>query len=263
MDGAVDPGSLIRAAFLIPRHHRKHPTAMPTAISESVLDNPIWNSLTTVHARFSQGGELARRFDPEIGPLAGLRKQSPEAYCELGELMAPGEIAVLFLDSEPEVPAGWRIDLHLPGDQMVSTRMDTEPIGSNLQSLGEADVAEMLALAKLTNPGQFGTRTIELGGFQGIREGGRGRLAAMAGQRMAWPGFVELSAVCTHPDFRGRGYARELVSAVAQAILACGETPMLHVFSSNRNAIRIYEGLGFVRRRSLHIAMVSPPASQA
>lgn len=234
---------------------------MLTAISETVLDNPIWNSLTTIHARFSQGGELARRFDPEIGPLAGLREQSPEAYRELGALMAPGEIAVLFLESEPEVPAGWRIDLHLPGDQMVCTRrLDNEPVRSELQSLGEADVAEMLALAKLTNPGPFGTRTIQLGGFLGIREDGR--LAAMAGQRMAWPGFVEVSAVCTHPDFRGRGFARELVSAVAQAIQARGETPMLHVFSGNHNAIRVYESLGFVRRRSLHIALVSPPLLQ-
>jgi hypothetical protein len=146
---------------------------MLTATSESVLDNPIWNSLTTVHARFSQGGELARRFHPEIGPLVGLREQSCEAYRELGALMTPGEFAVLFLESEPEVPAGWRVDLHLPGDQMVSTQcLDGEPVRSKLQSLGEADVAEMLALAKLTNPGPFGVRTLELGGFLGIRKMG-------------------------------------------------------------------------------------------
>jgi predicted GNAT family acetyltransferase len=80
----------------------------------------------------------------------------------------------------------------------------------------------------------------------------------MAGQRIALPGFVEVSAVCTHPDFRGRGFARELVSVVAEAIWTRGETPILHTFSSNRNAIRVYEDLGFERRRGLHIVIITP-----
>ena len=232
---------------------------MSSEASETSLDNPIWNSLTTVHTRFSEGGNLARRFHPEIGPLAGLREQSAEAYRELGGLTAPGESGVLFLDSAPEVPEGWRLHLHLSGDQMVCVRrLDSEPSASVLQPLAAADVPEMVALAKLTNPGPFGLRTIELGGFLGIREDGR--LAAMAGQRLAMPGFVEVSGVCTHPDFRGRGYARRLVSAVAEAIWALGQTPILHVLSSNHNAIRVYESLGFHLRRSFHVAIVIPPA---
>src|SRR5271168_791917 len=164
-------------------------------LNGNILNNPIWNSLTSRHARFAQGGELARRFNPEIGPLAGVREQSSEAYRELGGLLAPGEIAVLFLDSEPEIPPELMLKIHLPGDQMVCER-DVHGLPESdfaIERLGDADVAEMLELTKLTDPGPFRLRTIELGMFLGIREGRR--LAAMAGQRLALPGFTEVSGV--------------------------------------------------------------------
>jgi hypothetical protein len=44
---------------------------------------------------------------------------------------------------------------------------------------------------------------LSLGDFWGIKIGGR--LIAMAGERMKQPGYTELSGVCTHPDFRGKG----------------------------------------------------------
>jgi predicted GNAT family acetyltransferase len=132
----------------------------------------------------------------------------------------------------------------------------TAPLGAGavLRSLTLADVPAMLDLAKLTEPGPFGRRTIELGNFLGVFESGR--LMAMAGQRLHLPGFAEVSAVCTHPDARGRGYARALMSEVMAAILGRGETPFLHVFADNYPAIRVYEGLGFARRRNLHLAVL-------
>src|ERR1700679_82525 len=92
---------------------------MATEAGLTALDNPIWHSLTTLHSRFSVGGELARRFDAEIGPLAGMREQSPEAYRALGDLFSPGEAAALFLDAAPELPPGWHFQRHVPMDQMV------------------------------------------------------------------------------------------------------------------------------------------------
>ena len=76
-------------------------------------------------------------------------------------------------------------------------------------------------------------RTIELGGYIGLFDGDR--LVAMAGQRLAPPGFREVSAVCTHPDFRGRGLAAGLTTLVARAILERGEQPFLHHASDNDN----------------------------
>jgi predicted GNAT family acetyltransferase len=234
---------------------------MATTASFSQLDNPIWHSLTSRHTRFAEGCGLARRFETGIGPLAGMKDQSPEAYVALGELLLPSEFAVLFLDSMPELPAGWRMHLHLPLSQMVCEGRLTTPEGSfSLASLGTANAQEMLELATLTEPGPFRQRTWELGGFLGIREAGR--LAAMAGRRLALPGFVEVSAVCTHPDFRGRGYAAALVAAVADGIYEQGETPILHVLPTNSGAIRVYESSGFTQRRTLDLAVVFPPATK-
>jgi predicted GNAT family acetyltransferase len=101
-------------------------------------------------------------------------------------------------------------------------------------------------LVEVTSPGPFRSRAIELGRFLGIREAGR--LVAMAGERMWIGDFREISAVCTHPDARGRGYARALMGRVINRMLRAGETPFLHVRSSNARAIDIYRTLGFVRR---------------
>jgi predicted GNAT family acetyltransferase len=234
---------------------------MATEAEFKALDNPIWHSLTTRHARFGQGDGLARRFAPGIGPLAGMMEQSAEAYRALGDLLSPGETAALFLDSGPELPAGWRAVRHEPLDQMICENVpEARDDELRFQALGADDVPEMLELTALTEPGPFRPRTYDLGGFLGIREDGR--LVAMAGQRLALPGFTEVSAVCTHPNFRGRGYGLALVGAVARAIAAQDETPILHVLPGNIGAIRVYEAAGFTLRRTLHLAVVSSPSAQ-
>jgi predicted GNAT family acetyltransferase len=120
--------------------------------------------------------------------------------------------------------------------------------------LSDADAPEMLALAKLTEPGPFLTRTHAMGAFIGIRIGGR--LAAMAGERFRFPGFTEVSGVCTHPDFRGRGLARQLSAAVAAGIEARGERPFLHAWKTNHTAIGLYESLGFELRTEVNVAVL-------
>ena len=115
----------------------------------------------------------------------------------------------------------------------------------------------MLELTELTEPGPFRKRTFELGKFYGAFESDR--LVSMAGQRMSLPGFIEVSAVCTHPDARGRGYARVLMSTVIHDILQRGKRPFLHAFADNP-AIRLYESLGFVHRRTFHLAVLKNEA---
>jgi len=118
----------------------------------------------------------------------------------------------------------------------------------------------MQALVKLTEPGPFAPRTHELGGYVGIRDPGDGRLLAMAGRRTSVPGFTEISAVCTHPDARRRGYGELVTSAVAQRLLDEGITPFLHVALSNDNARRVYERMGFTHRRIAHFVAVRSPS---
>jgi hypothetical protein len=120
--------------------------------------------------------------------------------------------------------------------------------------LGDADAPEMLALARLTDPGPFFERTHRLGGFVGLRH--EGRLIAMAGERMKVPGFTEVSAVCTHPDHRGRGLAGALMRVVAQRILARGDTPFLHSYAANTGAVRLYETLGFRFRAEMRFTII-------
>ena len=232
------------------------------------LDNPIWNALNTEHSALALGDGRARRYPAEIGPLSGLADQTAESYEALRELAGPGGIVVLFL-TEPAIPRpgwpppGWTLIRDGALNQMICLNprsIDSAPMPPNATSrlLTSADVPEMVALAELTEPGPFRNRTIELGVFYGIFDSGR--LVAMAGQRLHLPEFVEVSAVCTHPDARGRGYARALMSQVIQEMRQRGKTPILHTFADNYPAIRVYEGLGFTLRRTLHLAVLKNDA---
>ena len=211
------------------------------------LDNPFWTSLATRHAHLAQGGPLARRYPVAISPIAGMPDRKPENVAALEALYELGDNMAAAGPFVPALPANWEMlhESHLT--QMI--RFDTSPLPEgdvDTMVLGPADVAEMQALVELTKPGPFRPRTIDLGTYLGIREAGR--LVAMAGTRI-WVGdFREVSAVCTHPDAQGHGYARALLGRVVNRILHAGETPFLHVESSRSRAIDIYVALGFTRR---------------
>ncbi len=223
----------------------------------TLLDNPIWSALTTEHRSLALGDELARRYPPEVGPLSGLFEPSIEALGALRAVTNVEGLAVLFLESPLEAHPGWSMVRDGIMQQMVwpegrDPALVDLPAAVKMRQLTADDVPEMVALAHLTEPGPFGRRTAELGGFLGIFEAGR--LVAMGGQRLRISEFTEVSAVCTHPDARGRGYARALVAQVTAAILREGRRPMLHVFAANSGAIRVYEEVGFTLRRYLHLA---------
>jgi len=109
--------------------------------------------------------------------------------------------------------------------------------------LGPRHVPQTLELTALTHPGPFGPRTIELGDYFGCFDGET--LVAMAGERMHAGTLREISGVCTHPDFQGRGLARRLMTALIRRQLQRGETPFLHVMRDNSGAHRLYERMGF------------------
>ncbi|HEY0703529.1 MAG TPA: GNAT family N-acetyltransferase [Candidatus Acidoferrales bacterium] len=212
-----------------------------------ILDNPIWTSLTTRQAYLAEGDDLARRYPTEVTALAALKQNTPEAFESLARISG-SDVVALFCYDPITIPPGWKT-IHTSNlVQMVCEAPEFLTVGAEprIDVLSAADSEETLALTKLTNPGPFGTRTHELGLYLGIHQ--QGRLAAMAGERQKLPGYTEVSAVCTHPDFQGRGYARILMSAVMEKILERGETPILHVREDNAGAIRVYERLGFQTR---------------
>jgi GNAT superfamily N-acetyltransferase len=109
--------------------------------------------------------------------------------------------------------------------------------------LGPDHAARAMELASLTRPGPFGPRTIELGDYFGLFAGDL--LIAMAGERMRAGPYRELSGVCTHPDYQGRGLAGRLMRTLIRRELDRGETPFLHVMEGNSRARLFYERMGF------------------
>lgn len=221
---------------------------------EALLDRPIWSALTTSQKHLAEGGALARRYPVDMTPFADMVDMSEASFAALGDLMSGSQVAVLFTPEPVEIPAGFKVLLAEPGEQMIGSPADASPRDAEIVRLGAGDVPAMMALTELTKPGPFAARTHELGTFLGIRA--RGELVAMAGERMKPGNFTEMTAVCVHPDHRGRGYAQALLAAIARQIEARGEIPFLHVFSSNTSAIALYQRQGMRTRRRLQVTVV-------
>ncbi|GAB1595657.1 GNAT family N-acetyltransferase [Lysobacter claricitrinus] len=201
------------------------------------LDRPVWASLTTFHAPIAVGGALARRYPDDVNLFASTRDDDDAAaQAALRDLLAPGQTAYVLQVPEIRVPPDCVEVRPGRGVQMVATRALDDDAGDDVHALGDVDAAEMLALARLTKPGPFLARTHTMGAFIGVRIDGR--LAAMAGERMRFPGHTEISGVCTHPDFRGRGLARRLSAIVGARIQARGDRPFLHAWAATARRSR-------------------------
>lgn len=225
---------------------------MRVSSDTTLLNNPIWNALSTDQSYLAQSNHLAGRFPRDVAPFGALKTQSPSGYEALAQILA-GDTIALFLDSKAVLPAGWTMPVSGEIYQMTFEAPPLPQPDQVIRKLTEADVPEMLALTQLTEPGPFLRRTIELGAYYGIHESGT--LVAMAGERLRLTGFTEVSAVCTHPSFRGRGYGNALMSVVISGIMNRGETPFLHVRTTNP-AIALYKKLRFQIRAQLYLAVI-------
>ncbi|MBL7259985.1 GNAT family N-acetyltransferase [Paractinoplanes lichenicola] len=216
------------------------------------LDDPVVASLRGEHSKFAQTYGRAIRYDPQVAPFHAVEDpDDPQAWADLAALTGPGaEVAVA--GPIPKRHPGWEIAGEVAGVQFVDESLAAAPL-ANAQQLTPSDVPEILALIELTQPGPFRQRTIELGTYLGVRE--NGVLIAIAGERLHPPGWTEISAVCTHPAFRGQGLATRLVQAVAYGIRQRGEVPFLHTSAANANAIRLYESIGFRLRKRTTFAV--------
>jgi predicted GNAT family acetyltransferase len=225
------------------------------AMAAHILDRPVWNALTTRHASLALGrGDTALRYPLDIEPFGGTPDNTPEQLSALGEL-TPKDAGVALVElHKVSPPPGLVVMIQELVHQMAAKRIAPPESDERVLELDDADAAEMRALAELTQPGPFHARTHELGGFVGVRE--NGRLIAMTGERMRVPGFTEISAVCTHPDARGRGLAAKLMRIVAHRIVARGEALFLHVYPHNKSAIAVYEKLGFRHRATVHLTVL-------
>jgi predicted GNAT family acetyltransferase len=222
------------------------------------LDNVIWRALSTRQVQFAECFEQARRFVREVTSLTAFAEVSPEGYADLAGLVGVGGTAALFLDHEYEPRSGWELVAAAQLLEMVCENGSGRQVRSDstleIIRLGAQESPEMVELTTLTKPGPFGLRTHELGTYVGIRW--KGKLVAMAGERLKVPGYTEVSAVCTHPEHVGKGYARVLMTEVMRGIRERGEIPFLHVRSDNSRAVELYERLGFRTRSTPHYTLL-------
>ena len=209
-----------------------------------LLDQIVWHSLTGAQAHCATGTATARRYAPGFSPIIAFADSARPDFAALEHYCEPGEHYYCSGWSGP-APPGWQVDAETMLVKMV-WHAPAPAADDSLAAvrLGPEHVPQMLELVALTKPGPFGPRTIELGDYFGCFEGPR--LVAMAGERMHAGGLREVSGVCTHPEFQGRGLARRLMQLLLRRELQRGETPFLHVMCDNRAAHDLYERMGFV-----------------
>lgn len=223
-------------------------------MKETILDNPAWGSLMSLHAPFAEGTEHVKRYRPGIVPFVACQRPASDHMEALNPWMKPGELFYIIGDL-PALPGDWMVENDLPCAQML---LKTPPLKKKtpvaVTLLGDADAAAMYELINLVQPGYYNMDTRLLGVYYGIKE--EGRLVAMAGERMRLTGFTELSAICTHPDYTGRGFAQQLITELCQQHEHAGILSFLHVALSNQRAIRLYEHMGFEQRREISFRRV-------
>ena len=222
---------------------------------KQLLDNIVWHALTGPHARFSAGGDEARRYARGFSPIIGFADQARPNFAALVPLCEPGEH--FYTDGWSGIaPGGWRIELEATMFKMIwEAAVPADDAAPDAVPLGPEHAAQALALAELTRPGPFGLRTIELGDYFGVFDGER--LIAMAGERMHAGALREISGVCTHPDHQGRGLARRLMLKLIRRQMQRHETPFLHVMSSNVGARQLYERMGFRNYKESVVRVIS------
>ncbi len=223
-----------------------------------ILDNMIWNAITTGNSNISLVEGDVGCYQEDIAPFVGVKELNEVNLAKLHYLIPAGRrVAISCFDKITLNESKWQMVQELECCQMVYEWPVTSFItaaSSLIVPLTEEHVPQMLELTALTKPGPFFNKTILFGNYFGIFVDGR--LAAMTGQRMHPVPYMEVSAVCTHPDFRGHGYAKALMLHVMKIILDNSFTPFLHVLTSNTGAIQLYESIGFRTRRKIFIDVI-------
>lgn len=226
-------------------------------MDSDALDRPVWTSLSADHRPFAVGTKRAMRFDPEISSLGAIKDDSDESLAELGELVSKYGPIITGQTTPIDCPPGTRLASVMDFRQMRADTLLSPTVAEHpVECLDARNAEEMLALAQLAKPGPFSLRTHMLGEYWGIRS--EGKLVSMAGERLRQGSFVEVSGVCTHPDFVGRGMALSLCLKLTRRILERSATAYLHVASANEGAMHVYRKLGFRVQQPMIVTVVEP-----
>ncbi|HLO79930.1 MAG TPA: GNAT family N-acetyltransferase [Chitinophagaceae bacterium] len=224
------------------------------------LSNPAWESLCSRQKQFNQGDEEVRFYPENVSPFIALKNWDEQDIQTLIERELPDRSFSMVVEKQVQLPPSFDIIFAIPLYQMVCTDLKrSTKNGVEIQNLSYDHVPQMLELTAMTRPGPFYERTIDFGNYIGIFE--KEKLVAMAGERMKLSGYTEVSAICTHPDHLGKGYASMLFSKASERIVDEGNKPFLHVKKDNAGAIRIYEKFGYNIRSEMFFTVFKKKSS--
>lgn len=228
---------------------------MDAMTAQALLDNIVWHSLDGAQARFASGPAHARRYARGLPALAGFAQPQRPDFDALAPHVEPGE-RLYCIGWSGAAPPGWVIEADTSCDQYVwEGPLPEEDARLGAVALDARHMPQMLELAALTRPGPFGPRNAELGEYFGVFDGER--LAAMAGERMQAGRLREVSAVCSHPAYEGRGLARRLTAKVVRLQMLRGQVPFLHAMHANERARRLYQRMGFRHHREFVLRVIA------
>lgn len=220
-----------------------------------LLDNPVWSALNSGNQHLALGNNHAKYFQPGIAPFVAVASNLSENYHALWDTFPRDETVAVFTTDPDLDPSPWTITGRIDGYQtMYDGNAPLQHPEPPVSLLRDEHVPAMLELTRLSPPGPFMEKTIRFGGYEGIFSGNL--LAGMAGHRFHSGPYVEISAVCTHPEHTGKGYARQLINSQIRQLHSMGQQPYLHVRADNTRAHEIYLKMGFVTRTAMTIYLL-------
>lgn len=211
------------------------------------LDNPVWFSLSETHQSFAVDYGSIKFYHPDYCPFGGFEKgnsiaKSIDAYSKMVD-------SFFIVGEKPELSNLLKLNKELVCLQMIVYNPIDIAINDPIIKLTDEHIDALYELVNLVQPGYFKNKTALLGNYYGIFK--NDELVAVTGERMQMNDFIEVSAVVTHPNHTGKGYAKQLVVHTVNEIFNRNKTPYLHVIEDNKGAIQLYDKLGFTIRRKI------------
>lgn len=216
-----------------------------------VLENPVYQALLSGDSHLACGNANVRFFEESVSPFVGFDEGYQKGFEELYDTLRPERYILYAIPREISIPAGWQLAAMAEGLQFIFKGGELQlPTGFQPVRLQQEHIGQMLHLTALTKPGPFNANTPAFGHYYGIFD--NGQLVAMTGQRLHVHAFTEISAVCTHPEHLGKGYAFALVRHQVALIKEQGKIPFLHVRKDNTRAVSLYQRMGFELERPMN-----------
>ncbi|MBC5839387.1 GNAT family N-acetyltransferase [Flavobacterium muglaense] len=211
------------------------------------LDNPVWYSLAESHEKLAITYNKTHFYNPEYCAFGAFNAVANDPQDLV--LYAKTVPSFFIFGAKPILPESLYVKDELLCYQMIVKQPIVISYVDEITKLNQSHRPELLVLVKIVYPEYFKSKTADLGNYYGIFKDHQ--LVAITGERMQMDDFIEVSAVITHPDHTGEGYAKQLVAHTANAILKQNKTPFLHVATANNSAIKLYEKLGFNTRTTI------------